>query len=124
MEKVKMEKEKKIIELLKKEGKLNNVDILDKNAFLIKLKKNIYDKDLVFTASYFIIDEENIIFIDENNKEWLVYLFGKEKKIKEFFNFMVNYYFYRERAKENKNLKEELIKLSFFGLNLEDNIQK
>ena len=115
-----MEKEKKIIELLKKEGKLNNVDILDKNAFLIKLKKNIYDKDLVFTASYFIIDEENIIFIDENNKEWLVYLFGKEKKIKEFFNFMVNYYFYRERAKENKNLKEELIKLSFFGLNLED----
>jgi len=120
MEKVKMEKEKKIIELLKKEGKLNNVDILDKNAFLIKLKKNIYDKDLVFTASYFIIDEENIIFIDENNKEWLVYLFGKEKKIKEFFNFMVNYYFYRERAKENKNLKEELIKLSFFGLNLED----
>jgi len=115
-----MEKEKRIIELLKQEGKLNNVDVLDRNTFLIKLKKNIYDKDLVFTASYFIIDEENIVFIDENSKEWLIYLFGKERKIKEFFNFMINYYFYRERTRENKNLKEELIKLSFFGLNLKE----
>jgi len=120
MEEVKMEKEKRIIELLKQEGKLSNVDVLDRNAFLIKLKKDIYDKDLVFTASYFIIDEENIVFVDENSKEWLIYLFGKERKIKEFFNFMINYYFYRERTRENKNLKEELIKLSFFGLNLKE----
>ena len=121
---IKKKRESEIVELLKKEGKLNNIDVLDKNAFLIKLKKEIYDKDLVFTGAYFIIDEKNIVFIDENNKEWLIYLFGEEEKIKDFFNFLVNYYFYRERTKENKNLKEELIKLSFFGLNLEDNIQK
>ncbi len=107
--------EEEIIKILKREGKLTNVVVFNKKAFLFKLKKKLYDKDLIFTASYFVIDDETSIFIDENEKEWLVYLFGDKQKIKIFFNFLINYYFYRERTKENKGLKEKLINLSFFG---------
>lgn len=112
-----MEKiEENIVNVLKKEGKLKQIKVLEKNVFLIKLNKKIYDKDLLLTGSYFIIDEKTTVFIDENENSWLIYLFGDERKIKEFFNFLVNYYFYRERTKENLKIKEELIKLSFFGI--------
>ena len=91
---------------------------LDKTmkVYILRLNKNTFDKDLVFTAAYYVIDDDNAIFIDEEENFWKVYLFLENKKrLFTFLNQIINYFYYRERSKEDQELKKFLINLFLYG---------
>jgi len=108
-----------IVELLKEKGKIDveRVKFKDseKTAYILKLSQEIYDKDLIFSSAYYVIDEDCAVYVDKDEKNWIVYFFGNENKLKDFLNYIVNYYFYRENSKESLKIKEELIKLFLYG---------
>jgi hypothetical protein len=112
-------KAEEIINILKKEGLIEEKEVEFKNkkekVFILKLKEELYDKDAIFTAAYYIIDDDNIVFIDKKEKEWLIYFFTNFEKIKQFFKFLINYVYFRKNNKENLKLKEELIRLFLSG---------
>ncbi len=108
-----------IVEFLKEKGKINveRVKFKDseKTVYILKLSQEIYDKDLIFSSAYYVIDDDCAVYVDKNENEWVVYFFGNENKLKDFLNYIINYYFYRENSKESLKIKEELIKLFLYG---------
>ncbi|HIQ50353.1 MAG TPA: hypothetical protein EYH54_00105 [Nautiliaceae bacterium] len=116
---MKAEKLGELIDFLEKEGiiKKKEVTFKDKKreVYILRLKKEIYDKDSVFTAAYYVIDDENYVFIDKEDEFWKIYFFTNKDKVFLFFNFLINYLNFRKNNKESLKIKEELIKLFLSG---------
>ncbi|MEO2154947.1 MAG: hypothetical protein ABGW69_04020 [Nanoarchaeota archaeon] len=107
-----------VIEKLKENNKLREekTRFKDKEINLYILELNNLDEDLIFTSAYYIIDENNTVFIDKKDNRFFIYLFLTNKnKIIEFFNQIVNYYFYRKENKKSIEIKKYLLELFLYG---------
>jgi len=114
-----MRAKNQVIEFLKKEGLIEEKEVGFKDSiekvYILKLDENIYDKDSIFTAAYYVIDDNSIVFIDKENNYWKLYFFTEIEKILLFFKFLINYYYFRKNNKESLKIKEELLKLFLSG---------
>ncbi len=79
----------------------------------IRLNKNIYSLEVIFSAAYVFL-EKAYIKLDEENENIVVNISQKQGQDmqnieKEFLNELINYSDYKKRAERSRNIREIII---------------
>ena len=91
-----------------------------KNRVLVSINPNIYPLDVVYSACYSLIDRAFIIIDGHPAEEIIVELRPKKKMNLEKLGRLLNeellsYAFYKSKARQNKTLREILMKTAFLA---------
>lgn len=101
---------------LEKVNALQNIEIDDKEEYVVfSVNPKIYPLDLVYSASYIMIDKAFII-LDGDPKEKILIEIRKKKKdqdlktlIQEFNEELLNYAVYKVQSEKNKHIREMIL---------------
>lgn len=92
---------------------VDNLEIQkEKNSVIVSVNPKIFPLNVIFSAAYAFMDKAYIIIDGDPNEEILVQLKSKEenprldKLGREFNNELINYSFFLEEWKKNKNLRD------------------
>jgi His-Xaa-Ser system protein HxsD len=97
-------------------SKLDNTEInKEGNYVLISINPKIYPLDVVYGASYVLMDKAYILIDGDPDEEILIELSPKDKKAeldilaKEFNEELLNYAAYKTQAEKNKDIKRMIL---------------
>lgn len=101
---------------MEKINALNNIELDEKGEYAIfSVNPRIYSLDLVYSASYIMIDKAFII-LDGDPKEKIMVEIRKKTKdqelktlVREFNEELLNYAVYKAQSEKNKNLREMIL---------------
>lgn len=94
---------------------ISNLKVNEKeNQVLLSVNPKVYPLDVVYSAAYVFLGRAYVLLDGNPKKEILVKLKPKkkgdlEKMGGEFFNELINYADYRERAKQTKKIREMIM---------------
>jgi len=102
--------------ILEKVNALNNIEIDEKGEYAIfSVNPNIYPLDLVYSASYIMIDKAFVI-LDGDPKEKILVEIRKKKPeqnlkilVQEFNEELLNYAVYKVQSEKNRNIREMIL---------------
>ncbi|MBW2991652.1 hypothetical protein KY345_00360 [Candidatus Woesearchaeota archaeon] len=101
---------------MEKINALNNIEIDEKGEYaLFSVNPKIYPLDLVYSASYIMIDKAFII-LDGDPKEKILVEIRKKKPeqdlktlVREFNEELLNYAVYKVQSEKNKHIREMIL---------------
>jgi len=101
---------------------LNN----DKSHALVSVNPQIYDKEIIYSAAYAMIDRAYIVIDGDPEKKVLVEIRPKDSSndagqlALEFNEELINYAVYKSQARQNKDLRKAIINLAFTANSVSD----
>ncbi len=99
---------------------MSNIELSSDRAHaIVSVNPQVYDKEIIYSAAYAMIDRAYIVIDGDPEKKVLVEIRPKDNQkdaehlALEFNEELINYAVYKSQARQNKDLRKAIINLAF-----------